>query len=277
MNAITVSGLNKTFSRRHPVKALNQASFTVREGSITGFLGPNGAGKSTTMDILLGFINKTAGEAKIFDQTVDVNSITTRRNIGFLTNDFALDKTFTVAEELEYLGRLSRKFDLEYSQSLAKRLNLNWRAKIGDLSTGNYQKVALISALQHQPKLLILDEPTNGLDPLVQAEFNQIIRELNRAGTTVFISSHILSEVSELCDNFIFIKNGHIVANLTKDEIDAQSSQFITVKPTREQRTKLLDFLKHAKIEYNIEAGDLSQTFMQFYDQDSNRNGGKNA
>ncbi len=269
MNAISINNLTKTFGRPgRQVKALDNTSFDVREGSITAFLGPNGAGKSTTMNILLGFINATSGSVKIFDQDVTVNTVDTRRQLGFLSNNFALDATLTVSQELRFLGSLSGSYDENYSRELAKRLDLAWDAKISSLSTGNYQKVALISALQHRPKLLVLDEPTNGLDPLVQAEFNQMIRELHASGSTVFISSHILSEVSELCDEFIFIKRGQIVAQMTKKEIDAQSGQVLTVKPTAKNRAKILNFLNDNDVDYSVGTGDLEQTFMEFYDHD---------
>lgn len=269
MNAISINNLTKTFGRPgRQVKALDNTSFDVREGSITAFLGPNGAGKSTTMNILLGFINATSGSVKIFDQDVTVNTVDTRRQLGFLSNNFALDATLTVSQELRFLGSLSGSYDENYSRELAKRLDLAWDAKISSLSTGNYQKVALISALQHRPKLLVLDEPTNGLDPLVQAEFNQMIRELHASGSTVFISSHILSEVSELCDEFIFIKRGKIVAQMTKKEIDAQSGQVLTVKPTTKNRAKVLNFLNDNDVNYSVGTGDLEQTFMEFYDHD---------
>ncbi len=269
MNAISINDLTKTFGRPgRQVKALDNTSFDVREGSITAFLGPNGAGKSTTMNILLGFINATSGSVKIFDQDVTVNTVDTRRQLGFLSNNFALDATLTVSQELRFLGNLAGSYDENYSRELAKRLDLGWDAKISSLSTGNYQKVALISALQHRPKLLVLDEPTNGLDPLVQAEFNQMIRELHASGSTVFISSHILSEVSELCDEFIFIKRGRIVAQMTKKEIDAQSGQVLTIKPTAKNRAKVLNFLNDNDVDYSVGTGDLEQTFMEFYDHD---------
>lgn len=269
MNAISINNLTKTFGRPgRQVKALDNTSFDVREGSITAFLGPNGAGKSTTMNILLGFINATSGSVKIFDQDVTVNTVDTRRQLGFLSNNFALDATLTVSQELRFLGNLAGSYDENYSRELAKRLDLGWDAKISSLSTGNYQKVALISALQHRPKLLVLDEPTNGLDPLVQAEFNQMIRELHASGSTVFISSHILSEVSELCDEFIFIKRGRIVAQMTKKEIDAQSGQVLTIKPTAKNRAKVLNFLNDNDVDYSVGTGDLEQTFMEFYDHD---------
>ena len=265
MNSISVANLSKKFGQ---VTALDQVTFEVKTGSITGFLGPNGAGKSTAINVMLGFLNSNGGSVKISDRLVNVKSVETRGNLGFLSNNFQLDKNLTVSQELEYLGNLTGNYDPKLTKSIAQRLDLDLHAKIKTLSTGNYQKVGIVSALQSRPKLLILDEPTNGLDPLVQAEFNDLIREFNASGTTVFISSHILSEISELCDEFIFIKKGQIVAQMTRSEIDSQSGQILSVKPTKENRVKILNFLNENKVNYSVETGDLEQTFMDFYDHD---------
>ena len=265
MNSISVANLSKKFGQ---VTALDQVTFEVKTGSITGFLGPNGAGKSTAINVMLGFLNSNGGSVKISDRLVNVKSVETRRNLGFLSNNFQLDKNLTVSQELEYLGNLTGNYDPKLTKSIAQRLDLDLHAKIKTLSTGNYQKVGIVSALQSRPKLLILDEPTNGLDPLVQAEFNDFNREFNASGTTVFISSHILSEISELCDEFIFIKKGQIVAQMTRSEIDSQSGQILSVKPTKENRVKILNFLNENKVNYSVETGDLEQTFMDFYDHD---------
>ena len=265
MSVIKVEKLTKTFRK---VKAICDIDISIREGSITGFLGPNGSGKSTTMNVLLGFINATLGEAKIFDEKVSVNNVRTRRDVGFLSSNMALDKTLTAQQELEYFGYLNKKFDQKYVSELARKLNLDLKQKIGQMSTGNHQKVALIIALMGRPKLLILDEPTNGLDPLVQAEFNKIIRELADNGSTVFISSHILSEVDELCDEFVFIKKGKIVANISKDELLKKAGKSITIKPTDANRSDIIAWLKKNKIEYEIEATDLEATFMHYYEDD---------
>ena len=274
MSAISINNLTKTFrSHSGHILALDEVTFEVKTGSITGFLGPNGAGKSTTMNILLGFINKDSGVAQILGHPVGPGYPAARSDIGFLSNNFSLDKSFTVGQELEFLGRLSGKYDQEYSKRLAARLGVGWNEKIGNLSTGNYQKVAIASAIQTKPKLLILDEPTNGLDPLVQAEFNKIIRELSSTGSTIFISSHILSEVSELCDEFIFIKKGRVAAHMTKQEIDSQSGQVLTIKPNSKNRALILNFLNDNDIDYSVETGDLEQTFMEFYDQDLTASG----
>ena len=278
MNAIEVNNLTKVFGRgKNKITALNKINFTVKQGSITGFLGPNGAGKSTTIDALLGFINPTGGQMTIFGQNVGVNSVETRRGVGFLSNNMALDKTMRVGDELEYFGYLSGHCDKLQILHLAKRLDLDLRAKIGDLSTGNYQKVGLVIALMNRPKLLILDEPTNGLDPLVQAEFNKIIVQMRDAGTTIFISSHILSEISAICDQFVFIRAGEILAQLSAAELAQKSSKTLRINVTDQNSAAIEKLLHGNHIKYDVESGDLERVFMQLYSEAPAKKGGKNA
>ena len=265
MSVIRTTKLTKTFQS---VRAISDVDIDITPGAITGFLGPNGAGKSTTMNILVGFIAASSGEAWLFDEKVSVGNAAARRDVGFLSNSTALDKSLTAAQEIEYFGHLAGGFDKKYVAELTKRLGLDATQKIGKLSTGNYQKVGLVIALMHKPKLLVLDEPTNGLDPLVQAEFNKIILDLKESGSTIFISSHILSEVQELCDEFIFIKRGKIVAQLTKRELLARSHDNLTVRPSAKQREKLLAFLKQQGIVYKIDQVDLEAEFMKYYEDD---------
>lgn len=262
MSVIKTIKLTKTFGE---VSAVVDVDIDVKPGLITGFLGPNGAGKSTTMNILMGFISASSGEAYIFDEKVSVSNIKTRKSLGFLSNNIALDRSLTAGQEIEYFGNLAGGYDTDYVEHLTKKLGLDRSKKIGSLSTGNYQKVGLVIALMHKPKLLILDEPTNGLDPLVQAEFNKIILELKKQGSTIFISSHILSEVQELCDEFVFIRKGHIVAQLTRSELMAKSEQVVGVRPSAKDRAKLLKFLEDNNIPYDAEAGNLEAVFMQYY------------
>ncbi|MCL1876714.1 ABC transporter ATP-binding protein [Candidatus Saccharibacteria bacterium] len=269
MNIIEVSHLTKKFGKKY---ALNDVSFAIKSGSVTGFLGPNGAGKSTTINILLGFLNATSGAVTINGRAVKPGKIKTRVGLGFLSNNFALDKTLTVGQELKYLGHLNGKFDKTYAMELAKRLNLDWDAKIGKLSTGNYQKVALVSALQHRPAILILDEPTNGLDPLIQNEFGKLIAEFRANGATIFISSHILSEVQELCDEFVFIREGKIAAQITKFELSKRSGEKISIDLSQFNdiaRKNFIAMLEKYHLHYQISAGDLNRAFMQFYEGDN--------
>ncbi|MDR2524560.1 MAG: ABC transporter ATP-binding protein [Candidatus Nomurabacteria bacterium] len=266
MSVIKTRKLSKTFG---DLRAISDIDISIREGSITGFLGPNGAGKSTTMNVLLGFISASGGEAFLFDEKVGVGNVRARRDVGFLANNMALDGSLSVAQELEFFGRLNKNYDADFVRDLAAKLGLDMKLKIGNLSTGNRQKVALIVALLAKPKLLILDEPTNGLDPLVQAEFNKIIRQFRDDGATIFISSHILSEVQELCDDFIFIKRGRIVAQMTRDELAAGSNEMITIKPSPQNRAKIIELLRKNKIKFEQKTTDLESTFMKFYEDEN--------
>ena len=265
MGVIRTIKLTKEFG---PVAAILDVDIDITPGAITGFLGPNGAGKSTTMNILMGFISASSGEARLFDEKVSVGNARARRDVGFLSNSASLDKSLTVAQEIGYFGHLAGGYDRNYVSELVDRLGLDVTQKIGKLSTGNYQKVGLVVALMHKPKLLVLDEPTNGLDPLVQAEFNKIILELKESGSTIFISSHILSEVQELCDEFIFIRRGKIVAKSTKSELMMRSQDSLTVKPSPKQRAALLEFLKKQGINYKVNQVDLESEFMKYYEDD---------
>jgi len=261
MNVISVDKLVKRFGKS---RALDGVSFDIKEGTVTGFLGPNGAGKTTAMNILMGFIMPSSGSATVLGEPVSPN-MAVRRDIGFLSSRMALDKSLTVRQEIDYYAKLSG-VGSKYGLELADDLKLDLKAKIGTLSTGNYQKAALIVALLAQPKLLILDEPTNGLDPIIQAEFNKLVKELRAKGTTIFISSHILSEISGICDRFIFIRQGKIVAEVTKDELMAKSGETIAIKSTPD----VLKLLKEHKIDYKIESADLEKVFMDYYREGTN-------
>lgn len=194
-------------------------SLSVEKGKVFGFLGPNGAGKSTTINMMVNLIHPTRGAITIFGLDSVKDSLAIRRRIGFLAGDFVLDGGLTGWQQLEYFGNLRGNFDKKYIRELAQRLDFKLTRKFKTLSRGNKQKLGLISALMHKPELLVLDEPTSGLDPLIQAEFNQIILDYKRAGKTVFISSHILSEVQELCDEVAFIREGKVVTSKPLAEI----------------------------------------------------------
>jgi ABC-2 type transport system ATP-binding protein len=194
-------------------------SLDIPKGSVYGFLGPNGAGKTTTISMLIDLIHPTKGDIKIFGLDAQKNSLKIRQKLGFLGGDMALDESLTGLQQLEYFGHIHKNFDKKYIRELAGKLNCDLSRKIKSLSRGNRQKVGLISALMHKPELLILDEPTSGLDPLIQDEFNSIINEHKKQGKTVFISSHILSEVEILCDHVAFVREGELIADKPIEQI----------------------------------------------------------
>jgi len=183
----------------------------VNPGEVFGFLGPNGAGKTTTIRVLLDLIRPTSGTARVFGIVSSEDPVAIHRRIGYLPGEFNLYDRLTGAETIEYFANLRGGLDRAYSGQLIERLGLDPSRRFREYSKGNKQKVGLVCALQHQPELLILDEPTAGLDPLVQQVFNQILFEAKAAGRTVFLSSHIISEVERTCDRVAIIRDGQIV------------------------------------------------------------------
>lgn len=230
-NTIELNGLTKTYGK---ARGVQNVTLSVPEGCVFGFLGPNGAGKTTTISMLINLTAPTSGTIRLFGKDAIKHGLKNRKRIGYLAGDMALDKGLTGWQQLSYIGNLRGHFDAPYVRELAKRLDSNLDRKIKTLSRGNRQKIGLIAALMHKPELLILDEPTSGLDPLVQAEFNKIILEHKAAGKTTFISSHVLSEVQELCDQIAIIREGNIVANASMEELSKTSAKHVTITtPTK--------------------------------------------
>ena len=183
----------------------------VQEGEIFGYLGPNGAGKTTTIRMLMDFIRPSTGRAEIFSLDVNRDSLEIRRNVGYLSSEPALYGNMSGWDLITYSGNLRGSLDLAFVQDLAERLESDLRQPIKTLSHGSKQKVALIIAFMHKPALLMLDEPTQGLDPLVQQEFYRILLEAKVDGRTTFLSSHNLPEVERICDRVAIIRDGYVV------------------------------------------------------------------
>lgn len=209
MNAIQLSNLTKYYGKSRGILNLN---LDVKEGEFFGFIGPNGAGKSTTIRTLLGLITPSSGQAKIFDETIRQRNPQIRSHIGYLPSEAVFYRGMKVKDLLKLSADLHYKDCSAEREILCRRLQLDVNRKVDELSFGNRKKVAIVSALQHQPKLLILDEPTSGLDPLMQREFFHIIRERNEQGATVFLSSHVLSEIQRNCTRAAIIREGRIIA-----------------------------------------------------------------
>jgi ABC-2 type transport system ATP-binding protein len=194
-----------------PHRGIVDVDLTVNEGEIFGFLGPNGAGKTTTIRTALDLIRPTTGRALVFGIESSSDPVTIHRRIGYIPGEFALYDRLTGGQTIEYFANLRGGVDPAYQADLIARFDLDPSRRYKEYSKGNKQKVGLIVALQHQPELLILDEPTSGLDPLVQQTFFAFIREAKADGRTVFLSSHILSEVERTCDRVAIIRDGQIV------------------------------------------------------------------
>jgi ABC-2 type transport system ATP-binding protein len=204
---IRTHGLTKSFGK---TLALDHLDLEVARGCVFGFLGPNGAGKSTTIRLLMGLINPTGGTASVlgFDPVTEPQEV--HRRVGYLPGDFAAYRDMTGRRYLRYLADLRGGVDEGRVHDLAERFELDLDRSIGALSHGNRQKVGLIQAMMHQPDLLVLDEPTQGLDPLMQRVFLELLSEQRDAGRTVFLSSHILAEVEEVADRVAIIRKGRL-------------------------------------------------------------------
>jgi ABC-2 type transport system ATP-binding protein len=211
MNVIETQKLTKYYGKSRGIENLDMA---VNEGEIYGFIGPNGAGKSTTIRTLLGLIHPTSGGATVFGKDITKLGPEIRQDIGYLPSEVFYYDDMRAIDLLRYSASFYAKDPKETekrAKELAERFDLDLKKKIDDLSYGNKKKVGIIQGLAHQPKLIMLDEPTGGLDPLIQQEFFHLLREANAAGATVLFSSHILSEVQKLCDRVAIIKDGAII------------------------------------------------------------------
>ncbi|RJP35406.1 MAG: ABC transporter ATP-binding protein [Actinobacteria bacterium] len=205
---IRTEGLTKLYGKSRGIIGVD---FEVRAGEIFGFLGPNGAGKTTTIRLLLDFIRPTSGSAELFGLDSRKGSVAIHRRTGYLPGELALYEKMTGADLARFFANLRGGVDWSYVDELAQRLDSDLSVPIRSLSRGNKQKVGLIQALMHGPELLILDEPTAGLDPLIQQEFYRIIEACREEGRTAFVSSHNLHEVERLCDRVGIIREGRLV------------------------------------------------------------------
>jgi len=207
--AIHAEGLTKHYGE---VPALVDLSLDVRAGEIFGFLGPNGAGKTTTIRTFLDELRPTSGSASILGMDTHLQSVEIRVHIGYVPGDLAMYPNLTGKDTLTYFANLRGGVDWGFVDSLAERLGADLSKKVGDLSSGNRQKVGLIQAFMNKPDVLIMDEPSSGLDPLVQREFQTMMREVASDGRTVFLSSHTLSEVQRVADRVGIIRHGRLIA-----------------------------------------------------------------
>ena len=226
---ISTRGLTKHYGS---VAALTDLTLDVEQGEIFGFLGPNGAGKSTTIRTLLGFLHATRGEARVLGMDVATESVEIRRLTGYLPGGIALYDSLTGEQVLDYLVEMQGR-EPHRRADLCERLELPpsvLRRKVRDYSRGMRQKIGVVQALQHDPELAILDEPTEGLDPLMQQAFYRILDDLRREGRTVFFSSHVLSEVERLCDRVAIIREGRLMAIHDVGELLARRRRRVTLR-----------------------------------------------
>jgi ABC-2 type transport system ATP-binding protein len=226
---ILTDGLIKRFGRGPAAKtALAGLDLRVDGGEVFGFLGPNGAGKTTTIRLLLDLIRPNAGQVRVFGEDPRDNA-GVRARIGYLGGDFVVDGKQTGRELLTFLADLRGGVPTTRIDELAQRLDLDLSRRIGQLSKGNRQKVGLAQAFMHQPPLLVLDEPTSGLDPLLQQQFIELVRAATDNGQTVFMSSHVLSEVQATCHRVGIIRDGQLVTIANVDELREQAQRKIEI------------------------------------------------
>lgn len=214
--AIATQGLTKAYG---PARGVFDLDLEVRPGEVFGFLGPNGAGKSTTIRLLMDLIRPDRGKARIFDLDTRAASVSVKRLIGYTPGELPDYPAFTGAQVVDLLAHLRGGVPAERIRALAERFRLDLSRRYAEYSRGNKQLLALVQAFMHRPALLMLDEPTSGLDPLNQQEFHRLIAEVRREGRTVFLSSHVLSEVEQMCDRVGIIRAGRLVRVGVLDEI----------------------------------------------------------
>ncbi|GHO83947.1 ABC transporter ATP-binding protein [Dictyobacter formicarum] len=233
---IEVNSLTKRYGNK---RGINDVSFQVEEGEAFGFLGPNGAGKTTTIRLLMALLRANSGTARIAGLDVWQQSVEIKRLVGYLPGELSLDPSLTGGQILAYFGHLRGGVDQAYLKQLIARMEFDPSRKFRHYSTGNKRKIGIIQAFMHRPRLLILDEPTSGLDPLNQQEFERMVKEVRDDGRTVFLSSHVLTEVEQTCKRVAIIREGQLVrVGLVEDLKDIKRHEititFANVVPVEE-------------------------------------------
>lgn len=288
MEAIKIENLTKYYGK---ARGVEQISLSVAEGEFFGFIGPNGAGKSTTIRTLLGLIGPTSGGASVLGLDIVKDREKILAQVGYLPSEAVFYSGMRVKDVLKLSADMRKKNCREAAEELCRRLQLDTARKVEDLSFGNRKKVAIVCALQHDPGLLILDEPTSGLDPLMQKEFFEILRERNEKGTTVFLSSHILSEIQRNCTHAAIIRAGRIIACDSVDALSKTSARRVVIHGSvvldglegirdREDNGDTISFLYNGEMDrllkvlaaghitdLSVSEPDLEEIFMHYYEE----------
>ena len=289
MEAIQTQALTKFYGKARGIREL---SLQVEQGEFFGFIGPNGAGKSTTIRCLLGLISATSGSARVLGLDIGANRKEILARTGYLPSEAVFYPGMRVREVLKLSADLRGKNCAREAEGLCERLQLDTGKKVEELSFGNRKKVGIVCALQHRPELLILDEPTSGLDPLMQREFFSILQERNREGATVFLSSHILSEIQRNCTRAAIIREGRLLACGSVEELSRTNARRVTLRGSAEVQTlsgirdcrqteeglsflysgdmqTLLSCLSGGRVEdVTIAEPDLEEVFLHYYEKE---------
>lgn len=250
MTSTTVIAVKRLTKKYAGVAAVDDVSFTVQKGEVVGFVGLNGAGKSTTINMLLGFLHPTSGEVALFDESITPqNAHKSHRHIGFATGDMSLFDGMTGKQYLEFVARAYKtSTHIKTYESLCARFDPQLDKKITELSRGNRQKIALIAAFMTNPTLVILDEPSSGLDPLMQQQFLDLVREEAEKGTTIFMSSHYLNEVVDVCSRILLLKNGKLVKDIPTDKLETSAGKLVRiVTKTKVSPPKAAEFVERTR------------------------------
>jgi ABC-2 type transport system ATP-binding protein len=247
MGIINISNLTKSYGIHRGIIDVN---LEVKEGEIFGFIGPNGAGKSTTIKLLLNLIFPDSGLANIFDLNCVTDTTKIKENLGYVPSEVRYYDNMKVKELINYAKSFRKSIEEEYVKSLCQLFEVELEKNMSELSLGNRKKVAIVQALIHKPKLLILDEPTNGLDPLIQQKLFATLLKLKKEGTTIFLSSHNLTEIEEFCDRVAIIKEGKIVDVKSISEISHKNIKRVTLK-TSENMVEDIKTIKGDIVEVN--------------------------
>ena len=226
MNIIETNGLTKYYGKNRGIVDLN---LTVGEGEFFGFIGPNGAGKSTTIRTLLGLIYATSGQAKIFGKDIVRDKKEILADIGYMPSEAAFYSGMKVKDIISLSAKMRKMDCTAEAKKLCERLELDTDKRVDELSLGNRKKVSIVCAMQHSPRLCILDEPTSGLDPLMQKEFFDILKERHNGGCTIFLSSHVLSEIQKHCTRAAIIKDGRLIAAHSVESLSHTNAKRVTL------------------------------------------------
>lgn len=223
MEAILTEKLTKSYGKARGIIDLD---LRVEQGEFFGFIGPNGAGKSTTIRTLLGLLRPTSGRGTVLGLDITRKTEEILSRVGYLPSETVFYPGMKVKELLRFSAGLRKRDCRREGEALCERLRLDMHKKVEELSLGNRKKAGIVCALQHRPELLILDEPTSGLDPLMQREFFTILKEYHAAGTTIFLSSHVLSEIRRNCSKALVLREGRAVARLGREELEKSEEEF---------------------------------------------------